>query len=93
MQLSRREHLPKSSEPASLRSTLAPMLCMRTSFATILTDIQKRHKAYIDTLEIDDPNRSRLALQFPAFVCEVKLDGERILSHISRGIVTMQVCF
>ena len=47
----------------------------------------------MDTLEIDDINRSRLALQFPAFVCEVKLDGERILSHINRGIVTMQVCF
>ena len=75
-------------------STLAPILSIRTSFATILTTgIHKRHKAYIDTLEIDNPNNSRLVLQFHMLVCETKLDAEKKISHINREVITMQVYF
>lgn len=86
----RMNHLPKSNEPAALNSTIAPMLSMRTSFDTFLVDIQKRHKAYTDLLEKDDPLRSSLCLKHPVFSCEIKMDGERILSHVKRGIVKIQ---
>ncbi len=71
---------------------IAPMLSMRTSFENFLVDIQKRHKAYTDLLERDNPLKSNsLALKHPVFSCEIKMDGERILSHISRkGVVKIQ---
>ena len=63
------------------------------SFKTFLVDIQKRHKAYSDSLDNDDPIRSCLSLKFPVFSCEVKVDGERILVHIKNGTVKLQVIF
>jgi hypothetical protein len=66
------------------------MLSMRTSFDSFLVDITRRHKAYIDLLEKGDPLRSSLALKYPSFSCEIKMDGERILSHIKKGYVTIQ---
>ena len=86
----RAQYLPKNNEPAVLNNTIDPMLSLRTSFETILSDLQKRHKAYADVLEKDDPLRSCLALKHPAFTCEVKLDGERILSHMKKGVVKVQ---
>merc|ERR1719330_160248 len=88
----RKMHLPKHHEPAALNSTIDPMLSVRTSFETFLVDIQKRHKSYRDSLDTDDPLRSHsLALKYPAFSCEIKMDGERILSHITRkGVVKIQ---
>jgi len=83
-------HLPKSNEPATLNSTIAPMLSMRTSFEKFLLEIQERHKKYIDCMGKDDPLRSSLAMRYPTFSCEIKMDGERILSHIKKGIVKMQ---
>lgn len=65
------------------------MLSLRTSFDTILVDIQKRHKIYSETLEKDDPLRSSLSIKHPTFSCEIKMDGERIISHIKRGVVKM----
>jgi len=87
----RTHHLPQSHEPATLNSTIAPMLSMRTSFESFLSDIRKRHQAYTNALDKDDPIRRSLALKFPSFVSEIKLDGERILAHVKRGVVTMQV--
>jgi len=84
-------HLPQSHEPATLNSTIAPMLSMRTSFESFLTDVQKRHRAYVDALDANDPLRRSLALMFPSFVSEIKLDGERILAHVKRGVVKLQV--
>lgn len=69
------------------------MLSLRTSFETILSELQKRHRAYGELLEKGDPLRSCLALKFPAFTCEVKLDGERLLAHMQKGIVKVQVRF
>jgi ATP-dependent DNA ligase len=69
------------------------MLSMRTSFETILSDLQKRHKAFAEFLEKGDPLRSCLALKFPAFTCEVKMDGERLLAHMTKGVVKVQVRF
>lgn len=86
----RAQYLPKYNEPAVLNHTIDPMLSLRTSFEMILTDLQKRHKAYADVLEKDDPIRSCLALKHPAFTCEVKLDGERLISHMKKGIVKVQ---
>ncbi len=79
---------------ATLRfHTIDPMLSLRTSFETILSELQKRHRAYGELLEKRDPLRSCLALKFPAFTCEVKLDGERLLAHMQKGIVKLQVRF
>jgi hypothetical protein len=84
--------LTQSAERASLNNTLAPMLANRTSFATVLTDIGSRHRKFSETLDEGNAGESSLALKFPTFVCEVKLDGERMVTHIHRGVVTMQVC-
>ncbi len=83
--ISRKEHLPKATEPAALNSTIAPMLSMRTSFDTFLVDIQKRHKTFTSILENVDPIKSCLAMKHPTFSCEIKMDGERILCHIKKG--------
>ena len=64
---------------------------MKTSFENILTDLQKRHRAYTEVLDKDDPLRTCLALKFPAFTCEVKLDGERLLAHMKKGVVKVHV--
>jgi len=89
--LFRSQYLPRNGEPAALSHTIDPMLSLRTSFEGILSDLQKRHKAYVETMETDDPQRSCLALKFPAFTCEVKLDGERLLAHLQKGVVKLQV--
>eukprot|EP00978_Attheya_sp_CCMP212_P029441 scaffold104590_cov61-Attheya_sp.AAC.1 len=80
-----------SAERASLNNTLAPMLANRTSFATVLTDIGSRHRKFSETLDEGNAGESSLALKFPTFVCEVKLDGERMVTHIHRGVITMQI--
>ena len=87
----RTDHLPRSAEPAVLGNTITMMLCHKTSFDTALTDMEMKHKNYIDTLEKDDPLRSSLALKFPTFLCEIKMDGERMIVHVNRGVVTMHV--
>lgn len=67
------------------------MLSLRTSFESILSDLQVRHGVYAELLNKNNPIKSCLALRFPAFTCEVKLDGERLLAHMHRGIVKVQV--
>eukprot|EP00557_Chaetoceros_sp_GSL56_P004427 CAMPEP_0176497660 /NCGR_PEP_ID=MMETSP0200_2-20121128/11850_1 /TAXON_ID=947934 /ORGANISM="Chaetoceros sp., Strain GSL56" /LENGTH=1349 /DNA_ID=CAMNT_0017895703 /DNA_START=42 /DNA_END=4088 /DNA_ORIENTATION=- len=83
-------HLPKNSEPAVLNHTISPMLSLRTGFESILSDLQVRHGSYAELLNKDNPLKTCLALKFPAFTCEVKLDGERLLAHMHKGIVKVQ---
>lgn len=82
-------HLPKNKEPARIDNTLHPMLSWKTSFETALDDIAKRHVRYTKNMEKDDPFRSCLALKFPAFTCENKLDGERNIVHLKNGHVSI----
>jgi len=90
-------YMPTCHELVVLNSTIAPMLSMRTSFASLLSDIQKRHQNYMYTIKDDDNNttnssslRKNLALKFPSFVAEIKLNRERHLAHVKRGIVKLQ---
>lgn len=93
VQNNRSLHLPKNSEPAVLNHTISPMLSLRTSFESILSDLQVRHETYAELLKKNNPLKTCLALKFPAFTCEVKLDGERLLAHVHRGVVKVQVRF
>ena len=49
----------------------------------------KHHKEFNKTLPMGIAGKDCLSLVFPAFLCETKLDGERIIAHIKRGIVTL----
>jgi len=87
-------HFPIASEPAELGHTIQPMLSNRTNFEAALSDIHTRHQQYMEALPNEDPAnerlRSALALKFPTFINEVKLDGERMVFHVRRGVVTIQ---
>jgi hypothetical protein len=73
----------------------SPMLSERTGFASVLDDISRRHRAFIQSEEerlihAANVEPDCLAFRHPAFSVEPKLDGERFLVHISRnGIVKM----
>ena len=73
---------------------MLPMLADRTNFEAALSNIHRRHHQYIDRLPDEDPAKERLrnslAFKFPTFINEVKLDGERMVFHVRRGVVTMQ---
>lgn len=88
-QATRNLHRPKNKEPARIDSTLHPMLSWKTSFETALDDIARRHWRFIQSLDKNDPLRSSLALKFPAFTCENKLDGERNIVHVQNGHVSI----
>lgn len=75
------------------------MLSNRLTHETALGEIHKRHVQYLSALDSTpelsgDPQydrlRNSLALKFPTFINEVKLDGERNLFHVRRGVVTIQ---
>ncbi|KAL3784062.1 hypothetical protein HJC23_013277 [Cyclotella cryptica] len=55
----------------------------------LLKDIAHRHRELDKVLPASSRAKSSLALNHPAFACEIKMDGERMLVHIKRGIVTM----
>lgn len=73
-------------------NTIDPMLSEKTNFGNILSRLRQKQKQFAETLEKDNPAKSSLALTFPAFTCEVKLDGERMLAHMKKGVVKIQVC-
>lgn len=83
--------MPRCNAKASLGKCLTPMLANKTSFETALSDITFRHRNFAAEMPDEETGADSLALKFPTFVCEVKLDGERIVTHVNRGIVTMQV--
>lgn len=81
---------PTDPDPVFLGNTISAMKSERTSFESLMADMQKKHALVMKKkLEKDDPLKKSLALNFPAFVAEVKLDGERMIVHINRGKVTM----
>jgi hypothetical protein len=86
-----RNYLPRSRAEAKLGNTISPMLAKKTTCASITTDLSVKHRDHAKNLRQDEPGASSLALKFPPFICEVKLDGERMVVHVNRGIVTMQV--
>ena len=70
----------------------SPMLSERTGFEQILNDISRRHRSFADSEDAKNlPNvSSSLSFKHPAFSVEPKLDGERLLVHVSRnGVVKM----
>jgi hypothetical protein len=74
---------------------LTPMFSERTGFDRVLDDISKRHRAYLQNNETGlkrFPNKDQqpLALLHPAFIIEPKMDGERMLVHVSQdGVIRM----
>ena len=75
--------------PAVIQKTLSPMLSRRTNFHTFLKEIAHRHSQMEKVLPAESPAKSCLAIKHPAIACEIKMDGERDLIHIKRGIVTV----
>ena len=71
-----------------------PMLSAKTSFERVLNDISKRHRSFAkEQQNQEEPSAAAQSLSFrhPAFTVETKLDGERMLVHISRdGIAKIQ---
>jgi len=85
------KYLPRLDEGVKLGVTLSPQLSQRTSFESAMLHIVERHRVHARK-EIPDSvtERNFLPMKFPSFLCEVKLDGERIISHVSNGVVRMQ---
>jgi hypothetical protein len=73
---------------ASLGNTISPMLSNRVSFANCITQLHSNHEEYLSKAIL---GHEPLALKFPAICAEIKLDGERLVAHITQnGVVTMQ---
>lgn len=70
---------------AILGNTIAPMLALKVYFRDAMAELCRGHRAYAKQTGIN-----LLPLKNPAILCEVKLDGERMVVHVRRGIVTMQ---
>lgn len=85
----RLNHSPKCPEPAVLGGTLSPMLAIKVYPNNTLLKLRERHISYLDKLEKKDPLRSSLAMKFPAFLAEIKMDGERMIIHVEKGKVKM----
>jgi len=88
-------HMPQGTDRATLGHTLFPMLSSRTGFSSLISDMEERHHLFAESLKSSKDEDSKqiassLALKFPAFICETKLDGERMIVHIQNGKVTMQ---
>jgi len=88
-QRNRLNYMPTSTEVISIGNVLNPALSRKTLHRSFLTDISERHRRYIDTLPADSPLRSCLSLKFPSFVCEAKMDGERMITHVINGVLYM----
>ena len=92
-----REIVPIPMEEVGLSCSISPMLCKRTTFQELLDDIFKPYAPLKAKLEENNDEilklnfTTSLTFRYPAFVCEAKLDGERMLAHVKRGVVTLQV--
>jgi len=84
-------HIPKPVEKAQIGNTITPMLSKRTSFSTAIHDMEFRHSDFRKEAPDSTIGLNSLAMRFPAFLCEEKLDGERMIIHVNRGNVSMQV--
>ncbi|KAL7548623.1 hypothetical protein ACHAWF_011897 [Thalassiosira exigua] len=90
MESNRERWMTPSTLPAVIQKTITPMLSKRTSFRTFLKDVAHRHGQLDKVLPAESPAKSCMAIKHPAFTCEIKMDGERDLIHIKRGVVTVQ---
>ena len=79
-------------QPAVLGNVISPMKPVRVSFENCMAKIQQNHQEYLKSLPASTPSevRNALALQFPVFCAEIKLDGERMLYHIQDGKAVAQ---
>jgi hypothetical protein len=87
-------YMKKSLTAPQFGVPFSPMLSERTGFDRVLNDISSRHRSYLlsDDAKLFSQYISShsLSFQHPAFTIEPKLDGERILVHVSRdGVVKM----
>ena len=90
MENSRNLWMTPSTLPAVLQKTISPMLSRRTGFDTFLREVAYRHAQLDGALPRESTAKSCLAIRHPAFLCDIKMDGERDLIHVKRGIVTVQ---
>ncbi|KAL7541228.1 hypothetical protein ACHAXR_012211 [Thalassiosira sp. AJA248-18] len=90
MENNRQIWMTPSTFPAVIQKTISPMLSRRTMFHTFLKEVAHRHSQLDKALPAESPAKSCMAIRHPAFTCEIKMDGERDLVHIKRGIVTIQ---
>jgi hypothetical protein len=88
-------YLPNSPTGPTFGAIFTPMFSERTGFDRVLDDISKRHRAYLHDNEagmkrFPSKDQQPLALLHPAFVIEPKMDGERMLVHVSKdGVIRM----
>jgi hypothetical protein len=82
--------MEQTSGEAVLGASLAPMYSQRVHFRDAMAFLCRGHRAHAKKAFKDNPiKRNLLPIRNPAFICEVKLDGERMIIHVNRGIVTM----
>jgi ATP-dependent DNA ligase len=77
--------MERSKGEAILGNTIAPMLALKVYFRDAMAELCRGHRAHSKQIGLN-----LLPLRNPAILCEVKLDGERMVVHVRRGIVTMQ---
>lgn len=78
--------MERTKGEAVLGNTIAPMLALKVYFRDAMAELCRSHRAY-GKKELR--GSSLLPLKNPAIICEVKLDGERMVVHVKRGTVTM----
>jgi hypothetical protein len=82
--------MERTKGEAVLGNTIAPMLALKVYFRDAMAELCRGHRVHAKKEFKDDPGKlNLLPLKNPAFICEVKLDGERMVVHVKRGIVTM----
>jgi hypothetical protein len=83
--------MPCYLEEVHLGNIIRPMLSKRTSCPKVLEDMERLNEEFVFLEKQERYLKSLLPVKFPAFISEVKLDGERMIIHVQRGIVTMHV--
>ena len=78
--------MERTKGEAVIGNTIAPMLALKVYFRDAMAELCRGHRAHAKR-ELNGSNL--LPLKNPAIICEVKLDGERMVLHVKRGIVTM----
>ena len=78
------------AQPAVLGNTILPMLSNRTRFEDCIEKIEGNHSQYLQGVAKKHGGTPQLSLKFPAICAEIKVDGERMVIHVTRaGVVTM----
>lgn len=90
-------YLTRSTAKVQMGVIFTPMFSHRTGFDRMLYDLSLKHRTFLDDPvfgKLEEKANSKMAsclvLEHPAMAIETKLDGERMLVHLSRdGIVKM----